>query len=97
MMYRLSIAPVAYTDIERIKMRLSCFYPGTPARFHSALRKGFHNIKTNPHIAQAYPDNPKFRRLVVGDYLVFYVVNEDKKTVEIRRILHGSQDSEHYI
>jgi hypothetical protein len=30
--------------------------------------------------------------LAVGDYLVFYMVNEEEKTVEIHRIFHGSQD-----
>ncbi|WP_208292418.1 type II toxin-antitoxin system RelE/ParE family toxin [Halanaerobium congolense] len=29
--------------------------------------------------------------LVIGNYLVFYVVFENKKIVEIRRILHGKR------
>ncbi|WP_420889704.1 type II toxin-antitoxin system RelE/ParE family toxin [Halanaerobium congolense] len=29
--------------------------------------------------------------LVIGSYLVFYVVFENKKIVEIRRILHGKR------
>jgi len=35
-------------------------------------------------------NNPIYRKMVVDDYLVFYVVNDAKRVVEIRRILHGA-------
>lgn len=32
-----------------------------------------------------------YRMLVVGDYLVFYVVKTRARTVQIRRIIHGAR------
>jgi len=33
----------------------------------------------------------------VGDYLVFYIVNEGNKTVEIHRIFHGTQNIKQHL
>lgn len=46
-----------------------------------------------PYSCPIYEDDPDYRTLVVGDYLVFYMVNEDDKIVEIHRIFHGSKDT----
>jgi plasmid stabilization system protein ParE len=39
-----------------------------------------------------YEDDTDYRILVVGDFLVFYMVKEDGKIVEIHRIFHSTQD-----
>jgi len=30
--------------------------------------------------------------MFIGDYLLFYIVDEDNKMVEIHRVFHGAQD-----
>jgi len=79
-------------DREHIKIYLSKFYPGTAKHFFSLLRKRTSQLKAFPYLGPEYEDDPDYRKLVVGDYLVFYMVNEDIKVVEVHRIFHGSMD-----
>ena len=44
-----------------------------------------------------YEHDTDYRRMVVGDYLVFYMVKEESKTVEIHRILHETQNIKHQL
>ena len=46
----------------------------------------------NPYIYQAYEEDPFFRRMLVGDYSLFYSVNEQEKQVIIHRVFHQSRD-----
>jgi len=92
MKYRLRYMDDTVTDREHIKAYLSQFYPGTARKFFALLKKKTVRLKTFPYSCPEYEDVPDYRKLVVGDYLVFYVVNEDAKTVDIHRILHGSRD-----
>lgn len=79
-------------DREHIKIYLSKFYPGTATRFFSLLKKRIAQLKTFPYSCPEYEDDPDYRKLIVGDYLVFYMVNEKAKFVEIHRFFHGSRD-----
>lgn len=38
-----------------------------------------------------YPDKPTYRRMVVGSYLVFYKIFEEKKIVKIYLIVHSKR------
>jgi len=92
MKYRLRYMEDVMTDREHIKAYLSQFYPGTLKKFFILLKKKTIRLKTFPYSCPEYEDVSDYRKLVVGDYLVFYIVNEDLKTVDIHRILHGSRD-----
>lgn len=35
---------------------------------------------------------PAYRHIPIGDYIVFYLVDESNQTVEIHRILQGKQN-----
>nr|AGS51927.1 hypothetical protein [uncultured bacterium contig00002] len=39
-----------------------------------------------------YPENTDYRRMLVGNYMVFYKVNEAEKQIDIYRILRASWD-----
>ena len=84
--------PEALSDQANIKKYLSQFYPGTSQRFFSLLKKKIARLRAYPYSCPVYEDDPDYRKLVVGDYLVFYMVVENAKRVEIHRILHGSRD-----
>jgi len=92
MKYRLRFMEDTVTDREHIKAYLSQFYPGTVKRFFGLLKMKIARLKSFPYSCPEYDDVPDYRKLVVGDYLVFYIINEDIKTVDIHRILHGSRD-----
>lgn len=34
----------------------------------------------------------KFRKLIIKNYIAFYRINEDEKTVNVERILYGGTD-----
>jgi len=91
MKYKLVYLPKSLEDRTAIRDYLSQFYPGTAKKFFTMLRKSNARLRDFPLSCPIYEDNPKYRKLVVGDYLVFYTVNEDAKLIEIRRILHGSR------
>jgi len=89
--YTIKFLPLSVTDLEDIKEYLSQYYESTVANFFNLLKEKISRLKNFPHSCPKYEDAPDYRRLVVGDYLVFYKVNEDEKSIEIHRILHGSQ------
>jgi len=100
MKYRLKYLSKTVEDREVIKNYLSQFYSGTEKRFFTLLKKKITLLKEFPLSCPIYEDNPKYRKLIVGDYLVFYTVDENMKLIEVRRIIHGSQNIcdrvEHY-
>jgi len=92
MKYQLKYLSKTVEDREVIKTYLSQFYTGTEKRFFKLLKKKTALLKEFPLSCPIYDDNPKYRKLIVGDYLVFYTVDENLKLIEVRRIIHGSQN-----
>jgi len=97
MKYTVKFLQIARDDLTEVRAYLSQFYPGTAGRFLTELRKQVELLKTNPLICEQYHDDPFYRSMVVGDYLVFYHVDDGNGIVEIHRILHGSRDIKRYI
>ena len=90
--YDITYLPGANRNLLEIDEYLSQFYPSTPAKFFSELDKKIQLLKDQPYMCPKYMHNEKYRRLIVGDYLLFYVVNDEDKEIVVHRILHGSQD-----
>ena len=86
----------ANDDLNDIKAYLNQFYPGTTGRFIKLLKKRITHLKSFPYLCPVYEEDDDYRKLVVGDYLVFYIVNEDIEFIEIHRIFHGSRDVKQY-
>ena len=50
-------------------------------------------LPENPYIYPVYAPNPRFRFIPLSyEYLCFYVVNEDKKQLEVRRLIRGMRN-----
>ena len=92
MKFKTSFSPHSKKDKVEIKSYLSRFYPTTPKRFTTALKKHVSNLKENPYMYPVYPENPDYRRMVVGNYIVLYKIFEELKKIEISRILRASWD-----
>jgi len=92
MRYKAKYFPETVSDREEIKAYLSQYYKSTVKNFFALLKSKIAQLKDFPYSCPTYEDDPDYHKLVVGDYLVFYMVNEDNKTVEIHRIFHGSKD-----
>ena len=92
MKYKIRFLSETVTDREEIRAYLSQYYESTVTAFFRTLKEKTERLKEFPYVCPVYEGDPGYRRLVVGDYLVFYMVNEGEKTVEIHRILHCSLD-----
>jgi len=95
--YSVRFSPFAKEDKEEIKTYLSRFYPETPRRFTALLKKQIANLKDNPYINPEYPENTNYRRMLVGNYIVFYKINNAEKQIDIYRILRASWDLPKYL
>ena len=91
MAYEVKLLDLAEKDIDEICKYLSQFYPGTPGRFLNTLEKDFNSISLNPKMFPKYKYNKEYRKLVSGDFLVFYKIDEENHLVRIYRVLHGKR------
>ena len=92
MKYSIRYLPDTVTDRDEIKEYLSQYYESTVENFFKLLKEKTSRLKEFPYSCPVYEHDPDYYRMVVGDYLVFYIVNEDDGVVEIHRIFHGSKD-----
>jgi addiction module RelE/StbE family toxin len=92
MAYAVVYTDPALLDLENIEAYLGQFYSGTPQKFADALRTQVKAIKNMPYMYPVYQGNPAYRKMLVTNYVVFYKVQDAEQTIEIHRILHGSQD-----
>ena len=49
------------------------------------------DLEQMPAKYQAYPDKPAYRRMPVGNYLIFYKIFEDRKLVRVYLVIHGKR------
>jgi plasmid stabilization system protein ParE len=56
------------------------------------LRKKISILKSEPCLYAEYEDDPYYRKVAVGEYAMFYHIDESTKIVEIHRILRASGD-----
>ena len=87
--YKVEIFPIAKQDLLDIAAYLSQFYESTFAKFIESFERQIGHLAQMPYMGTVHRN---FRRLIVSDYLVFYVVNEETRTVEVRSIIHGTRN-----
>jgi plasmid stabilization system protein ParE len=92
MSYEITILKRAVSDIDDICRYLSQFYPGTAGKFLDSLEHILDEVAKNPYIFSKYPENKKYHRMLIQNYLVFYRIFETSKTVRVYRIIHGKRD-----
>ena len=75
----------------------SGFYPKTASRVLKELREKITKLGDTPKMCEVYHLDPAYRRMVVDQYLVFYHVNDEIKTVEVHRVLRGAWNLPQYL
>jgi plasmid stabilization system protein ParE len=91
MAYKVVMLPKADDSMDAIMEYLTQFYSGKgAAKFYAQFKKSTAHLMDHPYMAPLDADHPPYRRLVVGQYLAYYVVDEEKKTVNIHRVLRAS-------
>ncbi len=97
MRYEIRYLPLAQKDIDQIIGYLSQFYPQTAGRMFRSLETKIDRLSWMPKMYEVYSPNPFYRKMVVGKYLVFYHVDEQRGCVEIYRVLRGAWDITKYL
>ena len=92
--YRIKISKAASRDLENIGNDLRRYYENTATNMYDEFVTKVSNLKLFPFMYPLAKDKrlskKGYRILVVGNYLVFYTV--DNTIVSIRRIIHGKQN-----
>ena len=95
-MYKLRYLPLAKKDLEAIADYISDTLkaPQAALDFLDAVEAGINRLREYPFSCRVYeplmPVDPEYRVLIVNNYLVFYIVNDDY--VEIHRVIYGRRD-----
>lgn len=89
MIYKIRYLPKAKNDIIEIGEHFSQFCPSVSQNFFYELNKKINLLQKTPYIGQKYE---KYRKLVVKNYLVFYIVNLEVSSIDVYRILHQKRD-----
>jgi toxin ParE1/3/4 len=86
--------PVAVDDLISIFDWFADDSPSNATAFIDMLDQRIGNLETHPLLGRIPGDDKLqssgYRVLVIGSYLVFYIVRG--KTVEIHRVVHGSRN-----
>ena len=65
------------------------FYPGTAQRRYIELMEKLHGLSSQPLKYPEFEPKPQYRRMVSGDYLTLYSVDEEEKMVRVYRVIPG--------
>ena len=88
MKYRLEYISTFHTDVLNLISDLED-YPLKAKRIIEKLDKKLLKLAGMPGMYQIYEDFPIFRKMSVDEYMVFYIINERDKTVELHRLIYG--------
>ena len=93
--YEVVYLPAAKKDLNEIISYIQTDAPESALNFLDKIDENISQLKHFPYKGKKLEDeslqSKGYQILVIGNYLVFYVVFENKKIVEIRRILHGKR------
>ena len=97
MKFKIRFSPHSKEDKIEIKRYLSKFYPTTPKRFSTVLKKHISDLQENPYMYPVFFERPNYHRMIVDNYIVLYKIFEEVKQIEISRILRASWDLPKYL
>ena len=96
--YSLKFTPKASEDLEQIYSYISgkLFADIAADNLLERIESSIMRIKSFPYSCSFVLDEPLknrgYRKLIVDNYIAFYLVNEMEKQVVIMRILYGAQN-----
>ena len=88
----------AAEDFDEILMYISnqLSAPQAAYNFYSAVQKKNLQLRSNPFIYPFHHDDilreKGLRFIPIGNYVLFFLINEDESVVEVARILYGKRD-----
>ena len=95
--YRPKILDAAEQDIKQIEEYLVQYSHNAVRRFFESMKERIRSLRTMPFSCPEYELDPFFRRMVLGDYILFYNVDEKRKLVIVHRIFHHSRNIDRHM
>lgn len=96
--YQIQYTPLAYEDLDRIDSYIAetLVNPSVADRLMEKMETSIHQLKEFPYIgsevADPYLAAKGYRKLVVDNYIVFHLVNDERRMVLIMRVIHGARE-----
>ncbi len=97
MRYDIKYMDSSLGDMASIKKYLSQFYSSTWTKAHTDIKRHISFLEKNPHGFPFYQDSGIYRKLVAGNYIVLYKINDEENKVEVHAVWHGSMNIEQHI
>jgi plasmid stabilization system protein ParE len=91
MKYKVIYLPTANRDIIKIYDAL-IDYPNKAKRIFKEMDSKVITLEDLPYMWPVYQARPKYRRMILEDYLLFYIVDDDEHKVKVYRILYDKMD-----
>ena len=87
MKYKVKYLPILARDIQQINEVL-VEYPAKAKRLIQEMDEKLLKLENMPHMWPVFHARPGYRKMVLEDHLLFYVVDDEKCEVRVCRILY---------
>ena len=97
------MTPKAADDLDNIYRYISeeLFAESSATNILKRIEKGIMALREFPfscnYVSNEYLKNKGYRKLIVDNYIVFYLIEEEKDQVIIMRVLYGKQNYENLL
>ena len=101
--YTIKMTPKAAEDLDNIYKYISeeLFAVSSATNILEKIEQGIMVLREFPfscnYVADEYLKNKGYRKLIVDNYIVFYLIEEEKNQVIIMRALYGKQKYENLL
>ena len=98
MIYKVDFSEQAADDLSEIIRYISeeLYNPQAAERFYSEVNENRGLLREHPYMFPLYHDEKLstegIHSVVIGNFLMFYIVDDEKSIVSIVRILYGRRD-----
>jgi addiction module RelE/StbE family toxin len=92
MAFDLKYLPLFHHDLMEIDDYLAQYAPQAANKIFSELFNRLGKLPNNPLMYAEYEYDTFYRKIVVESYIVFYHVNNEKRIIEIHRLLHSARN-----
>ena len=92
MRYRTRFVDLAQEDLNDITDYLTELSSQTALTFIDELEQRLSIIKDFPEIFPIYTYDERFRKIIIGKYLIFYIVDHKNRINNVIRILYSAMD-----
>lgn len=95
--YSIKLTPKAREDLDRIYSYISQELYAEKAAINivEKIETSIMRLKDFPfscnYVADEFLKNNRYRKLIIDNYIVFYLVNEEEQQVIVMRVLYGRQ------